>query len=207
MDDCKYCGAHLGPGEVCDCFPSRYALLNTENRRKMDVYIGGLLAEQKAPAGAANTDEGKGDDLVMEPVRIELTEEEKQQYRELFRPSDGQRRKETGTSKAALTLEAVKEQFCTADKMEALKKIRERLDDVLDIEQAAELTVKIGGQMEKELGAGGLTWTPWERIMWTVKEAFVMGCLDMAEKLMVAADMSYEALAGEQRGDELENPS
>ena len=201
MDDCKYCGAHLGPGEVCDCVLSRYALLNTENRRKMDVYIGGLLAEQKAPAGAVNTDEGKGDDLVVEPVRIELTEEEKQQYRELFRPSDGQRRKETGMSKASVTLEAVKEQFCIADKREALNQMADRLESVWDIDKAAELTVKIGEKMEKEVEAGGLTWAPGERIMWTIKEAFVLGCLDMAVKMMIVNDMGYEALAEEQRGD------
>ena len=33
---CPHCGAHLDPGEVCDC-----------------------RDEEKTPAGAANTDEGK----------------------------------------------------------------------------------------------------------------------------------------------------
>lgn len=33
---CPHCGAHLDPGEVCDC-----------------------QDEEKTPAGAANTDEGK----------------------------------------------------------------------------------------------------------------------------------------------------
>ena len=66
---CPYCGAHLDPGEVCDCFSSRYALLNTENRRKMDAFIVGLLTEQKAPAGAANTDEGKVEQKIEEEIK------------------------------------------------------------------------------------------------------------------------------------------
>lgn len=110
-------------------------------------------------------------------------------------------------SKVALTLEAVKEQFCTADKREALKQMADRLESVWDIDKAAELTVKIGEKMEKEIEAIGQTWTPGERIMWTIKEAFILGCLDMAVKMMIVNDMGYEALAGEQRGDELENQS
>lgn len=128
-------------------------------------------------------------------------------HRELFRPSDGQRRKETGMNKAALTLEAVKEQFCTADKWEALKQMADRLESVWDIDKAVELTAEIGEKMEKELEAGGLTWAPGERIMWAIKEAFILGCLDMAVKMMIVNDMSYGALAGEQGGVELENPS
>lgn len=100
-------------------------------------------------------------------------------------------------SKVALTLEAVKEQFCTGDKMEALKKIRERLDDVWDIEQAAELTAKIGERTEKETEAAGVTWTPGDRLLWLAKEAFILGSLDMAVTMMLANDMGYEALAGE----------
>lgn len=61
---CPHCGANLDSGESCDCFSSRYALLNAENRRKMDAYIGELLAEQKTPAGAANTDEGKAEQVL-----------------------------------------------------------------------------------------------------------------------------------------------
>lgn len=110
-------------------------------------------------------------------------------------------------SKAALTLEAVKEQFCTADKMECLKKMRQHLDDAWSIDEAAKLTVCICEDMEKQIKENGLTWAPGERILWAVREAFILGSLDTAEKFMVAADMSYEALAGEQRGDELENPS
>ena len=39
-------------------------------------------------------------------------------------------------------------------------------------------------------------------MLWIVKEAFILGCLDMEAKMMIAADMAYEDLAGlgEQRG-------
>lgn len=33
--------------------------------------------------------------------------------------------------------------------------------------------------------------------MWAVKEALILGGLDMATKMMIAADMGMEALAGE----------
>lgn len=110
-------------------------------------------------------------------------------------------------SKVALTLEAVKEQFYTADKRESLEKMQQHLDDAWSIDEAAKLTAYIGEDMEKQIKENGLTWAPGERILRAVCEAFILGSLDMAEKFMVAADMSYEALAGEQRGDELENPS
>lgn len=100
-------------------------------------------------------------------------------------------------SASALTLEAVKEQFCTVDKKEALIKIREGLDDEWGIEQAAELTAEIGKKMEADTAANGLTWTPAERLLWTVKEAFILGSLDMAATMMLVNDMGYEALAGE----------
>lgn len=96
-----------------------------------------------------------------------------------------------------LTLEAVKEHFCTADKRESLEAIRKRLDDALDIEWAAQLTIDIGEDMEKQIKENGLDWTPVDRILWTAREAFILGCLDMASKFMIAADMGYEALAGE----------
>lgn len=33
---CPYCGAHLDPGEVCDCFVAKYNRLTPENKRKVD---------------------------------------------------------------------------------------------------------------------------------------------------------------------------
>lgn len=96
-----------------------------------------------------------------------------------------------------LTLEAVKEQFCIADKRESLEKIRQHLEDAWDIEEAAKLMVCIGEDMEKQIKENGLTWTPVERILWAVREAFILGSLDTAEKFMAVADMGYEALAGE----------
>jgi len=100
----------------------------------------------------------------------------------------------------SFTLEAVKEKFCTMDKLATLKQIREQLDDVWDIDEAAKLTAQIGEQMEKGIEAAGSTWTPEERILWAVKEAFIIGSLDMAMKMMTVNDMGYEALAEESSG-------
>lgn len=101
-------------------------------------------------------------------------------------------------SEKALTLEAVKEQFCVADKREALERMRQSLDDVWDIDKAAELLASIGEDMDKQLKEKGLTWARGERLMWAVREAFILGSLDMAAKFMMTADMAIEALAGEE---------
>ena len=55
---CPHCGAHLDSSEVCDCAWSRYSRLTEENKRKVNEAIDRLIEKQKAPAGAANTDEG-----------------------------------------------------------------------------------------------------------------------------------------------------
>lgn len=98
--------------------------------------------------------------------------------------------------KNAVSLDAVKEQFCVADKRVVLERISEQLESVWDIDKAAELTLHIGKEMEAEIKDAEASWEPAERIMWTVKEAFILGCLDMAEKMMYVNDMGYEALAG-----------
>lgn len=56
---CPHCGAHLDPGETCDCVASRYAMLNPENRGKFDAMIAKLLEEQRTAPSAANTESGK----------------------------------------------------------------------------------------------------------------------------------------------------
>ena len=101
-------------------------------------------------------------------------------------------------SEKTLTPEAVKNEFCAADKKEVLTKIRERLDDVWDIGKAADLLCTIGKEMDAHIKEEGLTWTPGDRILWAVKEAFILGSLDMAAKLMIVNDMGYEALAGQE---------
>lgn len=97
----------------------------------------------------------------------------------------------------AVTLEAVKEQFCIQDKQEALCRLREQLDETMDPEEAAKLTLEIGEEMDKLFSAEGKTLDAADRIVWAVKEAYIWGCLSMAEKFMAVADMGYEALAGE----------
>ena len=46
---CPHCGAHLDPGEVCDCIASLYACLSPEDRRTVDSKITELLNKAKAP--------------------------------------------------------------------------------------------------------------------------------------------------------------
>lgn len=56
---CPHCGAHLDPGEVCDCIASLYACLSPEDRRAVDSQITELLNKAKAPASATNAGEGR----------------------------------------------------------------------------------------------------------------------------------------------------
>lgn len=43
---CPYCGAHLDPGESCDCVAAKYSRLTPENRDKFDTAIAMLLKKQ-----------------------------------------------------------------------------------------------------------------------------------------------------------------
>lgn len=45
---CPHCGAHLDPGETCDCIAARYATLSPANRERLDSFIVKLTAEQRA---------------------------------------------------------------------------------------------------------------------------------------------------------------
>ena len=56
---CPHCGAHLDPGEVCDCIGSLYASLSAGDKMKVDAKIAELLKKQKAAQGAANALDGK----------------------------------------------------------------------------------------------------------------------------------------------------
>ena len=56
---CPHCGAHLDPGEVCDCIPSLYACLSPKDRAAVDAKITELRNKAKAPASAANAGEGR----------------------------------------------------------------------------------------------------------------------------------------------------
>lgn len=96
-----------------------------------------------------------------------------------------------------VTLEAVREQFCVQDKREALCKLRERFDEIMNPEEAAKLALEIGEEMDKAFSAEGITMDTADRIIWGIKEAYICGCLSTAEKFMTAAEMGYSALAGE----------
>lgn len=101
----------------------------------------------------------------------------------------------------ALTTEAIRELLCTNDKQKTLDKISESLEEAWDMEAAERLVVDIGEDMNKQLKANGLTWTPAERFLWAVKEAFILGSLDMIQKIMVTIDM-MKSLAEDAPADE-----
>lgn len=82
MDDCKYCGAHLGPGEVCDCALSKYNRLTPENKRKADSFAFALVDSQSERHDLHTT--RKGGTNVSEN---ELTEDERK-FLNQFRKAD-----------------------------------------------------------------------------------------------------------------------
>lgn len=45
---CPHCGAHLDPGETCDCIAARYDLLTPANRDRLDAFAMELIAAQRA---------------------------------------------------------------------------------------------------------------------------------------------------------------
>ena len=67
---CPHCGAHLDPGESCDCIGSLYASLSAGDKMKVDAKIAELLKKKKAPASAANADEGKVEKTLTGPVHL-----------------------------------------------------------------------------------------------------------------------------------------
>lgn len=99
-----------------------------------------------------------------------------------------------------VTLEDVAEQFCVQDKTKALHGIREQFDEMMDKDKATSMFIEIMEEMDKLASAEGETPSPLDRITWAVKEAYIYGCLNMAETFMTAADMGYECLAGKKVG-------
>ena len=65
---CPHCGAHLDPGEVCDCIPSLYACLSPKDRAAVDAKITELRTKAKAPASAANAGEGRVEQSLTDAV-------------------------------------------------------------------------------------------------------------------------------------------
>lgn len=48
---CPHCGAHLDPGEACDCIAARYDALSAENRARLETFAMELMAEQRSRTG------------------------------------------------------------------------------------------------------------------------------------------------------------
>lgn len=58
---CLHCGAHLDPGEACDCTLRIYNRLTPENKRKVDAFALALVEKRRAAQGATNTQDGKAE--------------------------------------------------------------------------------------------------------------------------------------------------
>lgn len=99
-----------------------------------------------------------------------------------------------------VTLDAVRKQFCANDPLDALKEIRKRLDETMTMDETAELMCAIGTDMEEQLSKEGESFSPIERILWTVKEAYILGSLRTAEIILAANAAAYNDLAGEEPG-------
>ena len=73
---CPICGAHLDPGESCDCPASKFDCLSDENKRTVADSIDALIAEQnRTAADAANIDDGKVEQTLTGPVSPRMIHE------------------------------------------------------------------------------------------------------------------------------------
>lgn len=79
---CPYCGAHIDPGEACDCFVAKYNRLTPENKRKVDSLAFALIDAQSKWRDLHTTRKG-GIDV----SENELTEDERR-FLNLFRKAD-----------------------------------------------------------------------------------------------------------------------
>ena len=75
---CPFCGAHLDPGENCNCVGAIYERLTPENKRIVNSTVDKLLAEQKkAAVNATNIDNGKAEQID-KPVSASIISENKE---------------------------------------------------------------------------------------------------------------------------------
>ena len=74
---CPHCGAHLAPDEKCDCTESlraeAKALILTLTDEQIS-YVLEQLAKEKAALGAANTQDGRGEQSIADVVQPPLYE-------------------------------------------------------------------------------------------------------------------------------------
>lgn len=62
---CPYCGAHLDPGERCDCIEYQYAALTPKHKKMVDDEISALLTGQKNTALGVGSTLGGGVEQVL----------------------------------------------------------------------------------------------------------------------------------------------
>lgn len=67
---CPHCGAHLDPGETCDCKDAQMGhvtdmveALSPEKKQEVITFAQALMAKQKAAPGATNTRDGKAENM------------------------------------------------------------------------------------------------------------------------------------------------
>lgn len=78
------------------------------------------------------------------------------------------------------------------------KQLDNRVKKLRSIEaQMKELVLRIARDMDEKIKEAGASWGTMDRITWAVKEAFILGSLNMAETMMAVNDMGYNAIAGE----------
>lgn len=97
-----------------------------------------------------------------------------------------------------VALSTVREQFCIEDKGEALKLFVDAFRETIGQEEACELLLSITGKMEEALETEGKTFTPIEKITWTVKEIFIAGVVEGVDKMMALNEETYKYLAGKE---------
>lgn len=79
---CPYCGAHLDPGEFCDCVIANYNRLTPENKRKVDSLAFALIDAQSKWRDLHTTRKSR-----INVSENELTEDELK-FLNLFRKAD-----------------------------------------------------------------------------------------------------------------------
>ncbi len=75
---CPHCGAHLDPGEACDCKQAMideimdlYREMNHEQKQEFVAYCREIVAKREAAQGATNTQDGKVEQID-EPVSVTI---------------------------------------------------------------------------------------------------------------------------------------
>lgn len=99
-----------------------------------------------------------------------------------------------------ITAAQVRDNFLiTGDKLEARRNIFNTISDSIDIDDAAGMMVSIMEDLDKTVKADGGnldSWSPLDRLTWTVKQAFCLGFVRGWGVSMEAAEQGFISLFG-----------